>query len=68
MSAIVPSLKVSDIASVWPATMKVFAHYHIDLCCGGQFAVSTVAEKHHLDLAQFLIELNAAVKGEVPAP
>jgi regulator of cell morphogenesis and NO signaling len=60
MTAITANDKVGDIARNWPQTMKVFARYKLDLCCGGAHPLAFAAEKHKLDLGQLLGELNDA--------
>jgi len=50
MIAITPNDKVGDVVRIWPRTMKVFARYKLDLCCGAVHPLVFVAEKHHLDL------------------
>lgn len=61
-------LKVGELARIWPQTMKGFARYKLDLCCGGVHPIELVAEKHKLDLGQLLAKLNAAVTREVGRP
>jgi iron-sulfur cluster repair protein YtfE (RIC family) len=56
-----PNLPVAEIAKRYPASMKVFAKYWIDLCCGGVHPLKVVAEKHKLNLEEILRELEAAV-------
>jgi regulator of cell morphogenesis and NO signaling len=65
MAAIEASMKVGDVARIWPETMSVFARYKLDLCCGGAHPLDFVARKHGLDLEQILRELNAAVESRV---
>ncbi len=68
MTAITPDMKVGDIARTWPETMKVFARYKLDLCCGGVHPLAYAAQRHGFDLETILSELNASVVGAaVPA-
>ncbi len=60
-----PTMKVGDIARTWPETMKVFARYRLDLCCGGAHPLNFVAQKHGFSLEKILEELNAAI--DVPS-
>ncbi len=53
-------MTVAEIAKRWPETGRVLARHRIDLCCGGKYALAFVAEKHHLDLARLITELEAA--------
>lgn len=62
MQMITASMLVHDVARQWPQTMKVFAHYNLDLCCGGMHSLEFVANKHSLDLNRILTELNSAVE------
>ncbi len=62
------TMKVGDIAKVWPETMKVFARYGLDLCCGGVHPLNYAAQKHGFDLQKMLQELNAAVDAPGVAP
>jgi iron-sulfur cluster repair protein YtfE (RIC family) len=56
-----PALPVAEIARRWPATATVLAKYRIDLCCGGKHPLAFVAEKHKLDVAKLVAELEAAI-------
>ena len=67
MSAITPEMKVGEISRTWPQTMRVFARYRLDLCCGGVHPLAYVAEKHGFSLEEMLAELNAEV-ATVPSP
>ncbi len=63
-----PTMKVGDIARIWPETMKVFARYRLDLCCGGVHPLNFVAQKHGFSLEKILQELNAAIDAPRVAP
>ncbi len=63
---ITAEMKVGDIARVWPQTMKVFARYRLDLCCGGVHPLDYVAKRHGFSLEKILEELNAAVQEAAP--
>lgn len=56
-----PKMTVAEISRKYPAAMKVFQKYKIDLCCGGVHPLQMVAEKHKLDLSKILKDLEAAV-------
>jgi iron-sulfur cluster repair protein YtfE (RIC family) len=62
MQTITANMLVYDVARQWPQTMKVFARYGLDLCCGGMHPLEFVAKKHNLDLNRILAELNSAVE------
>jgi iron-sulfur cluster repair protein YtfE (RIC family) len=66
MAVITGSMKVGDVARTWPETMKVFARYKLDLCCGGVHPLEFVAQKHGFELEQILQELNAVVEARTP--
>ncbi len=61
MRFIIPTLKASNVARVWPQTMQVFVQHQIDLRAGGDGALRDVAERNHLNLEQFLREINDAI-------
>jgi len=63
---ITPEMKVGDIARLWPQTMKVFARYRLDLCCGGAHPLEFVAKKHGFSLEKVLEELNAVLPSVAP--
>jgi len=67
MTSIARTAKVGDVARAWPETMKVFARYKLDLCCGGVHSLDFVAEKHGLNLETLLRELNEVVGAASPA-
>ena len=60
--SIAPYLKVADVFKLYPETLPVLAKYKIDLCCGGRHSLKEVAEKHGIDLAQLLRELEGCLK------
>ena len=57
-----PHLKVADIYRLYPETLPVLAKYKIDLCCGGRHSLEETAEKHGVDLAELIRELDEALK------
>jgi iron-sulfur cluster repair protein YtfE (RIC family) len=57
-----PRLKVADIYRLYPETLPVLAKYKIDLCCGGRHSLEETAEKHGVDLAELIRELDEALK------
>jgi iron-sulfur cluster repair protein YtfE (RIC family) len=59
-----PSMKVCDIYRLYPDTLPVLAKYRIDLCCGGKHSLREVAQKHAVDLATLLKELDETLKVE----
>jgi iron-sulfur cluster repair protein YtfE (RIC family) len=57
-----PHLKVADLCRFYPETLPVLAKYKIDLCCGGRHSLDEVAQKHGMDLAELLRELDEALR------
>ena len=58
MFAISAEMTVGDIARTWPETMKIFARYKVDPCCGAAHSLEFVARKHGLNLGAILEQLN----------
>jgi regulator of cell morphogenesis and NO signaling len=56
---ITPNTRVADIATVNPATIKVFQRHGIDFCCGGKRPLSEVCEEKHMTFT----ELRSALEG-----
>ncbi|MBI3820673.1 MAG: DUF542 domain-containing protein [Planctomycetes bacterium] len=52
---------VADIVRLHPETMRIFAKYRIDLCCGGRHPLALVATKHQLPLEALLTEIDEAL-------
>lgn len=52
---------VREVRERYPATRSVFAAFAIDLCCGGEKSLATVAAAHGIDLAELLERTLAAV-------
>lgn len=65
MAVITGNMKAGDVARIWPETMKVFARYKLDLCCGGVHPLEFVAQKHGFSLEKILEELNVEVAAAV---
>jgi regulator of cell morphogenesis and NO signaling len=57
---------VADLASRFPATIKVFQKHGIDFCCGGQRALGEACGNGGPDLAALESELRAAIAGSPP--
>ena len=57
-----PQMKVADIYRFHPEMLPVLAKYKIDLCCGGRHSLEVTAEKHGIDLAELLRELEEALQ------
>lgn len=67
MATITGEAPAAEVARIWPETMRVFAQYKLDLCCGGAHPLNRVASKHGLDLEQLLEQLNAIVEEKAAA-
>jgi regulator of cell morphogenesis and NO signaling len=65
---ITPETTVAEIATVTPATIRVFQQHHIDFCCGGKVSLDKVCAASGLDLDEVLGELRAAVAPATPEP
>jgi regulator of cell morphogenesis and NO signaling len=62
---IAPEMTVAAIATVAPATIRVFQQHHIDFCCGGKIPLAQACEAHGVDVEALLAELRTA---EAPRP
>lgn len=58
---ITPDTLVADIATVSPATIKVFQRHRIDFCCGGKMPLADVCEQRQIDVHDLIEELDAAL-------
>ncbi|MPZ20822.1 MAG: iron-sulfur cluster repair di-iron protein [Luteitalea sp.] len=52
---------VADVATLHPATIKVFQQYHIDFCCGGKIPLADACARHGVNLETLLADLRAAM-------
>jgi regulator of cell morphogenesis and NO signaling len=62
---IAPEMTVAAIATVAPATIRVFQQHHIDFCCGGKIPLAQACEARGVDVEALLAELRTA---EAPRP
>jgi regulator of cell morphogenesis and NO signaling len=58
---------VRQIALQQPTSIRVFEHFGIDYCCGGNQPLADICAQAHLDLAAVLLALDAAT-GHSPLP
>jgi regulator of cell morphogenesis and NO signaling len=65
---ITPETTVAEIATVTPATIRVFQQHHIDYCCGGKVPLTQACTAAGLDLDAVLGDLRAAVAPSAPEP
>lgn len=60
--------RVTDLATEWPATIKVFQQYGIDVCCRGKLPLAEACTEHGLDVARILDALHAVTASPGPRP
>jgi regulator of cell morphogenesis and NO signaling len=65
---ITPETTVAEIATVTPATIRVFQQHQIDFCCGGKVPLTQACSAHGLDLDTILGDLQAAVAPAAAEP
>lgn len=53
-------MTVSQIATAWPATIRVFQEHGLDFCCGGNVPLAEACAGKALDAEALLAELHAA--------
>lgn len=61
LKAVTSSETINELVARAPQVLPVLQRYGIDTCCGGALPLSTVAERHELDL----VALVAALQREV---
>jgi regulator of cell morphogenesis and NO signaling len=58
-----PETRVADLATQYPATIRVFQRHGIDFCCGGKRPLREVCDDLGVDLDDLTRDLEAAVAG-----
>lgn len=58
---------VADLATQYPATIRVFQRHGIDFCCGGRRALGEVCADQKLSLADLTGELETALSSASPS-
>jgi regulator of cell morphogenesis and NO signaling len=58
---------VAELATQYPATIKVFQRYGIDFCCGGKRALAEVCEERGVSLGALRQDLESAAAGRTEA-
>jgi regulator of cell morphogenesis and NO signaling len=53
--------RVADVATEYPATIRVFQRYGIDFCCGGKRALRDVCDEKNVKFDQLKEDLDVAV-------
>lgn len=62
MNRITKEKIINDVLEAYPQSLRVFAKYHIDACCGSYVSIEEGAKKVNADLASSLEELNRTAK------
>jgi regulator of cell morphogenesis and NO signaling len=68
MTTITPETTVAEIATLTPATIRVFQQHHIDFCCGGKIPLTRACAATGVDVDVILGELRAAAAPAAPEP
>ena len=58
-AAVTGDLTLNEIAATVPRALEVFDRYGLDSCCGGAKPLALVCEKHALDLAKVLSDIQS---------
>ncbi len=57
---ITKDMKINDVIKKFPKTIKVFADFKIDSCCGGEVSIEKGCTRDKVDLNAILEALNKA--------
>ena len=60
-AAALADMSVNEVIRHFPASIEVFNAWRIDACCGGANTVRTVAQRHGVDLANLLADLERVI-------
>jgi iron-sulfur cluster repair protein YtfE (RIC family) len=60
--------RVADVATEYPATIRVFQRYGIDFCCGGKRPLSEAWGELKLEFGQLRQDLDRTRSGRGPSP
>ncbi len=58
MALITKDMIINDVTRKYPKTLKVFAQFKVDSCCGGACSIETTAKADGADVDRLLEELN----------
>jgi regulator of cell morphogenesis and NO signaling len=58
---------VAEIATLHPATIRVFEQYGIDFCCGGKRPLGAACAERNVNVDEVARDLEAAVQGPPPS-
>ncbi|MFQ5863086.1 MAG: DUF542 domain-containing protein [Candidatus Brocadiales bacterium] len=61
MPLITKDMIINNVTRKYPSTLKVFAQFKVDSCCGGAFSIETTARADGVDVDKLLEALNKAV-------
>ena len=53
-------MKINDVIKKFPKTIKVFADFKIDSCCGGEVSIEKGCARDKVDLSAIMEALNKA--------
>ncbi len=58
MALITKDMIINNVTRKYPKTLKVFAQYKVDSCCGGACSIETTATADGVDVGKLVEELN----------
>lgn len=58
MALITKDMIINNVTRKYPKTLKVFAQYKVDSCCGGACSIETTATADGVDVNKLVEELN----------
>ncbi|HHT9134979.1 MAG TPA: DUF542 domain-containing protein [Candidatus Avalokitesvara rifleensis] len=58
MALITKDMIINDVTRKHPQTLRVFAQFKVDSCCGGACSIETTAKADGVDVDKLLKELN----------
>ncbi|MFQ5957493.1 MAG: DUF542 domain-containing protein [Candidatus Brocadiales bacterium] len=61
MSLITKDMIINEVTMKYPNTLKVFAQFKVDSCCGGACSIETTAKADGADVDKLLEALNKVV-------
>jgi iron-sulfur cluster repair protein YtfE (RIC family) len=62
MREINKDMTINDVIKMHPASVKVFAKYQLDSCCGGFQELDVAAQLYGVDLEKLMDELRESMK------
>lgn len=66
-TAIDPTTTINALVDRHPSLMPILAGHGLDLCCGGPLTLAEAAERHGLDMAALIGEIERAMATGAPA-